>query len=750
MTPNTPPLPNSVPPVDDDEIDLLGLLDVLLDAKWLVTGATTAALLLGGSYAFLSRPVYQANTLLQVEDSKPGAGSALGEAASLFEIRSPASAEMEILRSRLVVGKAVDDLQLHTIARPKRIPLVGNWLARNAKDMAEPGFLGMAGYVHGAENIRVSLLEVPEELENEPLILVVTDSGYALQGPDGESLTKGKVGDTLTWGEGRNAGRVAVHLLEALPGAHFILMRQSRQEVIEKLQEQLNITEKGKQSGVISITLQGPDSEQISQVLQAVGTNYVRQNVERKAAEADKTLSFLNGFLPTLKKQLESSEVSFNQFRNQKGTFDLSTEGQLALKSLVEFQTQLVQLQQKRRELSSQFTASHPSIQVIDSQIATLNKEIGGINNRVKVLPNVEQELLRLTRDVKVNSELYINLLNSAQQLRLVREGKVGNVRVVDQAVTQQNPVAPKRSLIVALSAILGLFGGAALAFVRNAMNSGIKDSAEIESHTGLNVFATVPHSPTQNELYLQITNKVPGQHLLAIVKAEDPGIESLRSLRTALQFALLDARNNVVLFTGPTPGIGKSFVSTNFAAVLGAGGKRVLLIDADLRKGYINQYFGLGRGPGLSELIAGSIPFEQVVQRNVAPMVDLLPTGALPPNPGELLLSPTTVQLIQKLSTQYDLIIIDTPPVLAVSDTQVLAPVAGTVFLIAKANVTALGEIHESVKRLQQAGVAIKGVVFNDFKVDKRRYGGYNYRYGYRYSRYRYTNYKYGSSEQK
>jgi len=744
MTPQTPPLINAIPSTSEDEIDLLGLLDVLLDAKWLVAGVTAAALVLGGSYAFLSRPVYQANTLLQVEDSKPGAGSALGEAASLFEIRSPASAEMEILRSRLVVGKAVDDLQLHIIAQPKRFPIIGDWLASKAKKLSSPGFLGLSGYVHGTESIRLGLLDVPVEFEDKKLTLIVKSSGYSLQSPDGENLTEGKVGETLVWGEAENAGKIAVHSLEAEPGAHFTLVRQSRQEVIEKLQEELKITEKGKQSGVIAVLLQGSDPEQIAQILQSIGDNYVRQNVERKAAEADKTLGFLNGFLPALKKQLEGSETAFNKFRNERGTFDLSTEGKLSLESSVKLQTQLLELQQKRRELSSQFTVSHPSIQVIDSQISTLNKEIAAINSRVKVLPNVEQELLRLTRDVKVNSELYINLLNSAQQLRLVREGKVGNVRVVDQAATQQKPVAPQKPIIVALSAILGLLGGAALAFARNAFDSGIKDSAEIESQTGLNVFATVPHSPTQGELYQQISNKVPGQHLLAVIKAEDPGIESLRSLRTALQFALLDARNNVVLFTGPTPGIGKSFVSANFAAVLGAGGKRVLLIDADLRKGYINQYFGLARGPGLSELIAGSKTFEQVVQSNVASQLDLIPTGALPPNPGELLLSPATVQLIQQLSTQYDLIIIDTPPILAVSDTQVLAPLAGTVFLITKANVSTLGEIHESVKRLQQAGIAVKGVVFNDFKVDKRRYGGYNYRYGYRYSRYRYTNYKY------
>ena len=744
MIPNTPP-----PPVanteNTDEIDLFGLLDVVLNAKWLIVATTTAALVLGGAYALLSRPVYQSNALLQVEDAEIGGAGALGAASNLFKIKNPASAEMELLRSRLVVGKAVDDLQLYITATPKRFPILGRWIASRATGLAQPGFLGVQGYVHGTESIHIGFLDVPEELENKTLTLVTTDKGYQLLDPDGEPLVEGIVGEVKTWGKGSKAGRIIVHDLQALPGAHFKVLRENRLAVLEKLQEGLKIAEEGKQSGVISLSLSGSDSVEITQILEAVGSNYVKQNVERKAAEANKSLDFLNGFLPTLKKQLENSETAFNQFRNQKGTFNLSTEGELALTSSVNLQTQLLQLQQKRRELSSQFTASHPNVQVIDAQIANLSKEIASINNRVKVLPNLEQDLLKLTRDVKVNSELYLSLLNSAQQLRLVREGKVGNVRIVDHAVTQSQPIAPNRPLIVVLSGMLGFLFGASIAFARNALNSGIKDSADIESQTGLSVFATVPHSEAQGKLYESITQKVPGQHLLAVSHSSDPGIESLRSLRTALQFALLNAKNNVVLFTGPTPSIGKSFVSTNFAAVMGAGGKRVLLLDADLRKGYLNQYFGLPRGPGFSELITGSKPLDDVVRRNVAPGVDLIPTGALPPNPGELLLSQNTTDLIQKFSALYDLVIIDTPPVLAVSDTQVLAPVAGTVFLITKSNVTTMGEVLESVKRLSQSGVNVKGVVFNDFMADKRRYGGYSYRYGYRYSRYRYTNYKYG-----
>ena len=278
---------------------------------------------------------------------------------------------------------------------------------------------------------------------------------------------------------------------------------------------------------------------------------------------------------------------------------------------------------------------------------------------------------------------------------------------------------------------------------MRNSLRPGIKDPADIESATGLHVFATVPHSIAQVGLAKLIKSQASGTHLLAITHPEDPGVESLRSLRTALQFAMLDARNNVVLFTGPTPDIGKSFTSANFAAVLGAGGKRVLLIDADMRKGHLHQFFGMKRGHGLSELITDTRSLDDVLRRAVAPNLDLITTGTMPPNPGELLMSPAALQLLQTLSAQYDLVLIDTPPVLAVSDTQVLAPHAGTVFLVARADVTALGELQESAKRLGQIGVPVKGVVFNGLDTSRQRYGGY----GYKYSRYRYTDYQYGKT---
>lgn len=726
---------------DDDEIDLLGLLDTLLEARWLIAAVTALVLLLGGVYAFLSSPVYEANTLIQVEDTKPGAAGALGEAASLFEIKSPATAEMEILRSRLVVGQSVDDLQLYVTARPKYLPLVGNWLARRASALSNPGFLGLGGYVSGTESIRLAQFEVPRDIEGQSLTLVATADGYELRDPDGQPLAQGRVGTMVEFGSGADKGHILVTQLQAKAGAYFTLVRQSRLAVIEGLQQDLNISEQGRQSGVIAVRLQGTDPDKIARTLTAVGGNYVRQNVQRKSAEAEKSLTFLDSFLPQLKKQLEASEVNYNQFRNRNGTFDLGNEGKNYLDTAVKLQASLLELQQKRREQSAQFTAAHPVIQTLDAQIAALNKQIADLTGKVKTLPNIEQDLLRLTRDVKVNGELFLSLLNSAQQLRLVKEGKVGNVRVVDAPVLPERAVKPQRAQVLAISGVLGLLLGIALAFVRNNLRPGVKDPTDIEAGTGLHVFASVPHSGEQARLTQLIKSRAPGNHLLAVATPDDPSIESLRSLRTALQFAMLDARNNVVLFSGPTPGIGKTFTSANFAAVLGASSRRVLLVDADLRKGHIHQLFGLERGLGLSEVIVGTRTLAEVVQRGVAPNVDLLTTGTMPPNPGELLLSSTMAQLLQDLSAQYDLVLIDTPPVLAVSDTQGLVPHAGTVFLVARSGVTSIGELHECVKRLAQVGVPVKGVVFNDLDTSRRRYGGY----GYKYSRYRYTNYQYG-----
>lgn len=712
-----------------DDIDFLGLLHVALDARWLILGVILVALAIGVVYAFLRPPVYRADTLIQVEQNQNDANNVLGELATVFDVQSPASAEIEILRSRLVVGQAADAMQLYVSAQPNYLPVVGQWLAERATALTEPGFFGYGGYVWGTEAINVTQLDVPAGLEGKQLVLRVTPTGYVLMAPNGQQLAEGTPGMPADFQWHDMPGRVLISALQAKPGAEFILARESRLSVITDLQNRLDIAERGKLSGVLAITLEGNNPQRIARILNAIGAAYVRQNTERKAAEAEKSLAFLDDFLPQLKHQMEESEQKYTQFRDRHGTFDLTTEGSLSLNKSAALQTQLLELEQRRRELSAQFTPAHPTLRVVDEQISALKKEIATLLEHIKTLPDLEQQLLTLMRDVKVNGELYVSLLNSAQQLRLIKEGKVGNVRVVDVAAVPEEPIKPKRPLVLTIAVVVGLVLGVALALLRNMLRTGIVAPREIESRLGLPVFAAIPHSPPQVKLQQAIQARAPGKHVLANIAAQDVAVESLRSLRTALQFAMLDAPNNIVVLTSPSPGVGKSFVSVNFSAVLGAANKRVLLIDADLRRGHSHQYFGVPRDNGLSELISGNIALDQAVHKDVMPNMDLITTGILPPNPAELLLSESAARILEKVSADYDVVLLDTTPILAVSDTMALASRAGTVFLLARSEMTTLMELEESAKRLRRSGAQVKGVLFNDFSIKGSRYGAQYYR---------------------
>jgi tyrosine-protein kinase Etk/Wzc len=735
---------NQVAPAapDDDQINLTEYWDIIVDSRWMVAAITAVALAIGGAYAFLAKPVYESNLLIQVEDSPNSAKGLLGDTASLFDVKTPAAGEMEIIRSRMVIGEAVDKSLLYIDARPRYLPVIGDWLARRATGLSNPGILGFGGWVTGAEKVSVTQFDVPPFMEHMQFRLTALGEGkYALSHPDLPQPLHGVVGTPLAQTTPMGSIKLLVTKLEGKAGAEFTLMRTSRLAVIEELQQNLKMEEKGKQSGVIDARLQDTDRTKLITILNEIGQQYVKQNVERKAAEAQKAITFLNEQVPQFKKQMEQSEEAYSKYRNEKGTVaPLDDEAKLILGQSVDLQAKLMEAQQKRRELLVRFTPEHPTVRTLDAQIAGWNAEIDRLNSRIKGLPTMQQDALRLERDVKISNDLYVQLQNNMLQLELVREGKVGNVRLIDPATMPENPVKPKRALTLAMSLVIGLIAGLIAALTRAALFRGIRSSQEIEAHTGLSVYSTIPLSPPQLVMARKVAERTPGVHVLAQTDPNDIAVESLRSLRTALQFAMLEAKNNRVLITGATPGVGKSFVSANFAAVLASAGKRVLLIDADLRKGFLNHYFGVSRAGGLSELIAGSIQPQAAIRKNLVPNVDLITTGMLPPNPAELLMSGHFAKVLDSLSAEYDLVIIDTAPVLAAADTLSVAAHAGTLLLVARAEQSQLGELNECAKRLSHAGQTVTGVLFNAVDLSRRHYGSYSYKYGgYKYRDYRY-----------
>jgi len=713
--------------IEDDEVKLSSYLSTLYDHRRLIVTIAAIVSLIGISYAFLAKPIYEASLLIHVEEDSPReAKNILGEMGSLFDYKSATTAEMELLNSRLVVSQAVDNLRLYIDVRPKYFPVIGAWLAGKNKGLTTPGIFGYGGYVWGDEKITVSVLNVPNKLQNTEFILTAEpDEQYRLRQIASNIDVKGRVGVPLQVKTDSGVIEVKIDQMSAQPGAKFYLTRMSHLATIENIQKDMVISELGKQSGIITSTLQGYDPSLVAAILTEIGKEYVHQNGARKTEEAKKSLTFLEKQLPELKQELEQSEAKLNHFRNIHGTIDLGEEAKLSLQQSSAAKLKRIELQQKKTELLERFTANHPVVIAVDSQIKQINEEIGRLAEHIKQLPLLEQDVLRLNRDVKVNTDLYTALANTAQQLRLITVGKGSNVRLVDLPMAPDQPISPMRPKIIAVAMLLGLFLGVLTAFIKKALRAGIDDPLVIEKLLNVPVYASIPHSKMQKELLESHDGKSKKLPLLARLSSTDIAIESLRNFRAALQYSLTHAKNNIVVIAGPTAGLGKTFISVNLAAIMAAGGKRVLLIDADFRNGHLHRYFDLGRQQGLSDYIAGAEPrIDQIIHRDVIEHMDFISTGNLPPNPSELLLRPSFAALLQSMSAMYDLVLIDATPILPVADTLIVGAHASSIYIITRSGITTPSEITESMKRLHQAGLAPKGVIFNDIGVNSGRYG--------------------------
>ncbi|HBQ8586896.1 TPA: polysaccharide biosynthesis tyrosine autokinase, partial [Klebsiella pneumoniae] len=407
---------------------------------------------------------------------------------------------------------------------------------------------------------------------------------------------------------------------------------------------------------------------------------------------------------------------------------DLNLEAKAALDTMVALETQLNELTFKESDIAQQFTKSHPAYISLLEKRGTLLKEKERINQQVQKLPKVQQDVLRLTRDVQVGQEIYLQLLNKVQELNILKAGTVGNVRIIDHAAVKIQPVKPKKSLLVVIATLLGGMLSVALVLIRAAFNRGVEGPDELEK-LGVNVYASVPLSAWQTE---QTKKQQKGKKLtlLAQHNPADLSIEALRNLRTSLHFAMMEARNNVLMITGPSPAIGKTFITGNLASVIAHGGQKVLLIDADMRKGHLHHYATTASKTGLSDYLCGQQELQQIIVSGEQLGLDFIARGQVPPNPSELLMHPRFAALLEWASQHYDLVLVDTPPLLAVTDAAIVGRLAGTTLLVARFGVTAAKEIEITQRRLEQNGIEVKGAILN--AMEKRAAGYYGGSYGY------------------
>jgi tyrosine-protein kinase Etk/Wzc len=753
---NTTPLGNDDGNLIQQEegLSIIDLIENLLYYWKAFVAVAIVVALLSIFRAIISTPIYTSDVLIQVEPQKGAALGALRDVSPLLEAgSSPVPGEIEVLRSRLVFGRAIEasgtDLEVTLL---DRFPVIGEWLAHRT----QPGPDGLVrgwlpfNYEWGGEELVFGRFDVPAALLNTGYVLVAGAGGHwTLRTWDGKPVADGAVGQEVVSADGTL--HLRVDRLRARPGNRFGVVRYDVISRLRVLSLGLTIAEAGRGSSIIRATYEDTDPARAALLLNAIADAYIERNIGRRSEEAQKSLAFLRAHLPQLKTQLEESESKLNDYRNNQEILDITIETKALLDRAVALAEQREMLKLKRMELSQQYEPAHPAIKAIDAQLKAIAQEGALADTDIKRLPAREQRYLQLMRDVQVNNQLYVGLLNNAEQLEIAKAGTIGNVAIIDRALPAPIPTRPKKAQMAVLGGLLGLVLGFGITQLLAFMTGVVRDPKKLERATGVAALAIVPQSFEQANADLDAPEDA---FLVAHQFPLSPASEALRSLRTAVLFALSGTpRGKVVLIASATPAQGKSLIAANLAYLMSLGDRKVLVIDADVRRRSLRNYLRIPPdAKGLTDVLAGTATGASCVIPDVYPSLSVLPAGGSVRDPGGLFARSEMLDLVEWAVERYDYVVIDSAPLLAVSDTSAIAKLVDQTLFIVRQNEASLSEVAEALGVLRRVGGNAVSFVFNGYLPSRLRYGyGYGYAYGrgYRYGkRYGYGYGGYGDTD--
>jgi len=721
------------PTAPDDEISLLELAGIIWGGKYLVLAAMLFAGLLGALQVLRTTPLYQASGLIQLENDS----SALSLPQGMQDLignqgqsRVGNDTQIEILRSRMVIGAAVRRLDLQIYASPERLPVLGPLPARLR--LPDPGIAALAPYQWGAEQITVAALRVPPEWLGRDIPLTISGPGrYEIALPDG-SRESGVAGTELSLPDKDFA--LMVTQLEGAVGRRFHIGRRRFETAVAITQARFTVEPVGRFSSVLRTRYIDSDPNRAERILDAIAQAYVEQNIQRSAASAENSIDFIRKQLPQAQKAVSQAEDALNAYQQQNQSIDITYQTKALLERVTGLETQLSALALKEEELKNRYTVNHPEYQALLQDRTALESQLSRIRKSASALPETQKEIFNLQRDLQVAQQIYVQLLSREQELRVIRASTVGSVRIIDDAYAWGSPVSPRKKRIMGIALFLGLVVGAGIVFLRRALRRGIRGAQEIEQ-MGLPVFATIPYAPDAANLRTR-KGLLP---ILALSRPDDVAVEALRSLRTSLHFGMLDADTSTILLTSAAPAAGKSFTAINLAIVAAQSGQKVCLVDADLRRGYLRRFLGRAKEtPGLSEYLGKEKSLDEVLLDGPIDDLSVILTGRYPPNPSELLMRAEFQELLDELDRRYDLVIIDAAPALAVTDPVVIGRYTGARIVVARHMETMPPEIEAVRHAFESAGTRLTGAILNGYKqtADAKygnRYQYYNYRYSYK-----------------
>lgn len=714
---------------ENHEIDL-DLREVfnLIKHNWKIIAATTLVFFIYGVfYAETRPPVYRSTAMIELSSDSPPAGlGSTGSTMSVMTLQQGSSADLEtvLLQSPYILGDVVRQMRMDISVSPQYSSYFSRKIAQRR---------GLP------QQASISVLNVPNQLLEKSLTLLVRDYGqYSLFTHDGKKILDGKVGIVESKKYLSQPLQIQVEKIDAISGAKFNVMRLSTKDVASGLGSGLEVKEEGEGTGVLGLSYTSSSPEGAQQLLNAILLAAVAKNLEEKSEEAEKMLRFITQQLPEYKQKLQDAESQLNQYGIKTGVFDFIGEVQNLETNVSTLQGALETLEMQKATLLEKFTSIHPLVIAVTRQERQVQRQIDKIKTQLRKLPAVGQQELNLKSDIKIAGNAYTALIQNQQVMEMMKAGTVSSVKILSSASYPISRIPVKKRMIVFSSIMLGLISSLGFIFVRFVLSPVIEDPDEVEKALGVPVLAIIPYSQKQVaynkkivfDKHISKTNPF----LLARENAKDLSIEALRSLRTSIQMSLLESSNNVIAITGCQPGIGKSFVCSNLSALISDLGKRVLVIDSDIRLGRMHLGFGKSNLPGLATFLKQETSLENIIQTVVPDRLDFISTGLYPDNPSELLAQPELSELIQAVRARYDVIMIDTPPILAVTDAALISRFAGLTLMVLGVGKDRIKEVHHALNILEKSGINLTGIVFNTLSPPKPGtiYEKYSYHYAY------------------
>ena len=706
-----------------DEIDILRILRILWARKWVVLITAFLGLCLGIFFYASAQPIYRADALLQLEERSTQL-SLPKELAGLANDDPRTVTEIELLQSRMILGQVVADLNLDWLIVPARIPVIGDAVAQYP--IPVPKVDRLVTYQRYGESLELSFLEVPPDWVGKGIRLISggVDRTFTLIFPDGHKVT-GSPGEMLR----DEARAVAVNIasVKAPAGRVYTLIQIPEQRAIAAVRPNFQVSEKGRGSGILQMTYTAGTGVQAIRVLDSIGRVYVRQNINRSAAEIDNSLEFIEEQLPLARARQRAAEEALDAYLLDQGTVDVNFKTSSTMAQVSKIENDLSLLDAQETQISERYTLNHPVYQQLLNQRKQLTSQLAELRLQIDDLPETQREIFNLSRDVELAQETFTQLQVRLQEVQVLRASTVGNVRIVDAAQMQLRRVSPNRNRMLGINLVLGVFLGVALVLLRAWLRPGIRSTEEIEA-VDLPVFATVNFSKQANE-----TNK--NKKILARVDPTDLTIEAFRSLRTSLHFGMLDAASSSIAISSAAPASGKSFTSMNLAVVSALAGQKVCLVDCDIRRGHLRKFFDASnKTPGLSNYLSDGSSLKDILIKSEVEGLDVICTGPYPPNPSELLMRPKFAELLSELDQSYDLILLDCPPALAVTDPVIVGREAGAVLIVVNYGNTTKEELTAVKKLFEVGNVPITGSILNGFNPKDASATGYAYSYRYSY----------------